>query len=75
MLIYNSSSKRKVEKNVETESKQSSGPSKKLLLFNVTFSELQVSGSSFFLISFRHCHKGSSIKVLLGSGFCTCQGF
>ena len=48
MLIYNSSSKRKVEKNVETESKQSSGPSKKLLLFNVTFSELQVSGSSFF---------------------------
>ena len=38
---------RKVEKNVETEPKQSSGPSKKLLLFNVMYSEIQVSGSCF----------------------------
>ena len=41
---------RKVEKNVEKESKQSSGPSKKLLLFNFTFSELQVSGSLSLLV-------------------------
>ena len=28
-----------------------------------------------FLIGFRRCHKDSSIGVLFGSGFSTCQGF